>query len=150
MLYQFRRSITAMNDFLNRVLAMLGENPTLTPWLLLIIIFVLIAFAAGRTGKMALGNVDTILKQGEAINARLEKECARKDAIIEARDKRIADLEDDQQTTVDFVMGLRREQAALLDQKFELERMVKSLTHDYHNTLALLEIERDLNRSKDK
>lgn len=132
-----------MLKFLDNLLNMLGDNPSLTPWILLIIVFVLVALAAGRGGKMALSNVDTLMAQGEAQRERLEKEVIRKDAIIAARDKRIADLEDDQHTTVEFVMGLRRDMAALHDKIFDLERLNRGLTQDFHNALTLLEIEKD-------
>lgn len=132
-----------MLELLKNLLSILGDNPSLTPWILLIIMFVLFAIAAGRAGKMALGNVDTLLKQGEAFAERLHKEVARKDAIITAREKRIAELEDDQQTTIEFVTGLRRDMAGLHDKIFELERVNRGLIQDYHNALALLELEKD-------
>jgi|SRR6478736_5523166 len=128
-----------MLEVLNHLLTMLGDNPSLTPWILLIIMFVLAALAAGRAGKMALGNVDTLMRQGEAQRERLEKELERKDAQLLARDRRIADLEDDQQTTVNFVTGLRREMAELHDRIFELERLNRGLVHDYHDALTRLE-----------
>lgn len=137
-----------MLDLLSHLLNLLGDNPSLTPWILLIIMFVLAALAAGRAGKMALANVDTLMRQGEAQRERLEKEINRKDAIIAARDKRIAELEDDQQTTVEFVMGLRRDMAQLHDRIFDLERLNRGLTQDYNDALALLELEKDKNNGQ--
>jgi Skp family chaperone for outer membrane proteins len=126
-------------NFLNHLVDLLGTNPSLTPWLLLIILFVLAAMAVARVGKIALSNVDTMMQQGEAQRERLEKEINRKDDIIAARDKRIAELEDDQQTTITFVTGLRREQAELHDKIFELERTNRGLVHDYQRALEQLE-----------
>lgn len=135
-----------MIEVLKNLLDMLGDNPSLTPWILLIIMFVLAAIGAGRAGKAALANVDTLMAQGEAQRVRLEKELHRKDEQLAARDKRISDLEDDQQTTVQFVMGLRREQATLHDKIFDLERVNRGLILDYENVLTLLELEKDKHR----
>ena len=141
----FRLRIRTVLNFLDHLLNMLGDNPSLTPWILLIIMFVLIALATGRAGKMALGNVDTLMRQGEAQRERMEKELHRKDLQLAARDQRIADLEDDQRTTVDYVTNSRREMAQLHDRIFELERINRGLVEDYQATLILLEVEREKN-----
>lgn len=132
-----------MLNFLNHLLSLLGDNPSLTPWILLIIMFVLIALASGRAGKMALRNVDTLMQQGEEQRKRLEKEIERKDRIIAARDKYIDELEDDQKTTIEFVTGLRRDMAELQDKVFNLERINRGLLEDHQRALEMLEDKKD-------
>lgn len=140
--------IATVIELLRNLFGILGDNPSLTPWLLLIIMFILAAMAAGRVGKLALNNVDTLMKQGEAQRERLEKELKRKDAQLIARDKRIAELEDDQRTTIDFVTGLRRDTAVLHDKIFELERTNRGLLEDFTNALRLLELEKERGNGK--
>lgn len=132
-----------MTELAKDLIALLGNNPSLTPWVLLIVIFVMFALAMGRAGKAALGNVDRLMQQGEQQRVRLEHEIERKDRIIAARDKYIHELEDDRNTTIDFVTSLRQEQAQMMDEIYELKRMNRSLTDSYNDALSLLEIERD-------
>lgn len=150
MFSRFPTRVAPVIDVLNNLLRMLGDNPSLTPWILLIIMFVLAALAAGRAGKMALGNVDTLMRQGEAQRERLEKELLRLHRQLDARNKRIADLEDDQQTTIDFVTGMRKEVAALHDRIFELERLNRGLVEDFNHALTMLENEKDKNNGSPK
>lgn len=132
-----------MLEFLNHLLSLLGDNPSLTPWILLLVMFVLVALAAGRAGKMALNNVDNLLKQGESAAQRLQKEITRLEGVIAARNKRIEELEDDQRTTIDFFTTQRREMALLHDQIWELQRTNRGLLQDHQTALEQLEDERN-------
>ncbi|MEO6657917.1 MAG: hypothetical protein ABIM73_06550 [Arenimonas sp.] len=129
------------------LISLIGSyGPGMAPWVLLFIFF---AMFCGWIGKMALGNVRTLLQEGENLNNRMRKQLTDCTAEIEARDVKIKELQADIDVTINHFRTSRREMAGLEDTIHNLKRTCDQLTSDLSDALTALEVERNKYRRTD-
>jgi hypothetical protein len=137
-----------MIEFLRELFALIGSyGPSMAPWTLL---FILVAGLATWGGKYALKNVKTLLQHGEELNERYARQLRQCDDQIAARDKKIKELQDDVDTTINHFRTSQHEMAALENTIHDLELQVRGLTAELSLTLTLLEVERNRTRPHDQ
>jgi hypothetical protein len=94
-------------------------GPGLAPWLLL---FAFVAFAAGKGGKLALGNVRQLMEAQEDLRKRTLASLHDCEAQIRRRDATILALEEELELEAAALKLLRRERDALEDVVTDLRR----------------------------